>query len=230
MIVCEHIALSYSPLNEILRDVSVRLEQGSFHFLAGSSGAGKTSLLSVIALQRKPTRGNLSVFGKRVNQLQREELPFLRRKIGYVTQDFRLLGHLTVEENVSLPLKIAGDAPEQIKVKVAEILEWVGLKEHHKAYPDVLSGGQQQRVAIARAVINSPDILLADEPSGNLDKSLSTRFMYLFEALNKMGVTVLVATHDEYLIKKYSYPVLRLENGRLRKGINPEARMLEMAS
>lgn len=216
MITLSHVAFSYEPEREILHDVSLELAPGSFHFLTGPSGTGKTSLLGLLSLAFKPTRGVIHMFGNNVTRLPRESLPLIRRKIGLVSQDFRLLNHLTVGENIALPLKIIGEPEADIRMKVGEMLEWIGLGEAHDAHPETLSGGQQQRVAIARAVITKPHLLLADEPTGNLDPELSERFIYLFEALNHMGTTVLIATHDEQLISHFNYPVLRLADGRIQ--------------
>lgn len=216
MISLDHVSKSYQPGQDVLKDATFTLPRGSFTFLSGPSGSGKTTLLSLLALTQRPTRGRLSMLGKDVTRLPRDSLPRLRRRIGMVSQDYKLLSHLTVAENVGLPLKVAGEGERDIAPKVAEMLEWVGLKDYPQARPEMLSGGQQQRVAIARAVISKPDILLADEPSGHLESALAMRFMYLFEALNKMGTTVLLATHDEYIIEQFAYPVLKLENGVVR--------------
>jgi cell division transport system ATP-binding protein len=170
-----------------------------------------------MALAIRPTRGNVLLFGKDTSGLARDALPPLRRRIGTVFQDYRLIDHLTVEENIGLPLKIAGETKKQVAAKVTELLAWVGLSAYHKARPDILSGGQKQRVAIARAVVTSPDILLADEPSGNLDPSLRLKFMYLFETLHKGGTTIVFATHDDVLISMFEHPVIRLRDGRIEK-------------
>lgn len=215
LVACEHVAMGYALDREILRDVSFILQPGSFHFLSGPSGVGKTTLLGLLALTHRPVRGRVRMFGHDVTRLPREALPKLRRRIGMVSQDYRLLSHLSVRENVALPLKVTGETSAVIASRVEEILAWVGLKEYGGARPEELSGGQKQRVAIARAVINRPDVLLCDEPSGNLDLDLSLRFMYLFEALHKMGTTVLFATHDDYLLSKFRYPVLKLKDGTL---------------
>lgn len=215
MITLEHIAMEYTLGQPILKDISLTLERGSFHFLTGASGAGKSTLLSLLSLQGRATQGKFHMFGENVTNMRREELPRLRRRIGIVLQDYRLLSHLTVLENVSLPLKVIGESDSEITPKAIELLEWIGLSEHQNAKPDTLSGGQKQRAAIARAVISKPDILLADEPTGNLDSDLAQRFMYLFEALNQTGTTVLIASHDEHLISLFDYPTLRLKNGSL---------------
>ncbi len=223
MITLEHVAMEYLPGHQILHDVSLTLEAGSFHFLAGPSGAGKSSLLSLLSLQYRASQGHIHMFGEETTYLPRSEFPRLRRRIGIVLQDYRLLDHLTVAENVGLPLKVAGEDPDTIADKVAELLDWVGLPDHQDARPATLSGGQKQRAAIARAVITKPDLLLADEPTGNLDAELALRFMYLFEALNQGGTTVLLATHDEHLISLFPYPVLRLKDGRLHQNRPPRA-------
>ncbi|NBX02680.1 MAG: ATP-binding cassette domain-containing protein [Alphaproteobacteria bacterium] len=213
MLDLQHVAMEYLPGRPVLRDVNVHLAKGSFHFLTGPSGAGKSSLLSLMSLQHRASKGMITMFGKNVTAMPREEMPKLRRRVGLVLQDYGLLPHLTIAENVALPLKIAGEPAKQIADKVRELLEWVELEQYHDVRPALLSGGQKQRAAIARAVITKPDILLADEPTGNLDAALSLRFMYLFEALNKGGTTVLVASHDEHLISLFNHPVLRLQDG-----------------
>lgn len=217
MITLEHVAMEYLPGQTILADVSMHLEPNSFHFLTGPSGTGKSTLLSLLSFQHRATKGRIEMFGEEVTHMPREELPRLRRKVGIVLQDYRLLDHMTVAENVGLPLRVAGETQGVVAEKVKELLEWVGLKDHHDSFPAILSGGQKQRAAIARAVITKPKLLLADEPTGNLDSELALRFMYLFEALNQWGTTVLLATHDEHLISLFNYPVLRLKEGKLLK-------------
>jgi len=217
MIKLQNVYLSYDNEHMVLKGADMELKKGSFHFLGGPSGAGKSSLMTLIALMRRPNEGSIRMFDTETTTLPREALPPLRHRIGVVYQDFRLLEHLTVEENIGLPLKVNGESRMHIAGKVREMIEWVGLKDSPKAYPPTLSGGQKQRVAIARAVINNPDIILADEPSGNLDGTLSRRFMHLFSELHKQGTTVLYATHDEELIREYDYPVLRLEKGVIRQ-------------
>jgi cell division transport system ATP-binding protein len=217
MISLEHIAMEYTAGQPILKDISLTLERGSFHFLTGASGAGKSTLLSLLSLQGRATHGKFHMFGENITEMRREDLPRLRRRIGIVLQDYRLLNHLTVLENVSLPLKVMGESDAKIIPKALELLEWIGLSDHQNAKIDTLSGGQKQRAAIARAVITKPDILLADEPTGNLDSDLAQRFMYLFEALNQTGTTILIASHDEHLISLFDYPTLRITNGSLVK-------------
>lgn len=211
----ENVSVGYTQTQEVLKSISFHLEPGAFYFLTGPSGAGKSTLLRILGLTLPLTRGTLHVFGKDVRALRHDQLPLLRRKIGMVFQDNQLLSHLTIAQNVALPLKVCNENSGTISAKVHELLEWVGLSSHADAYPQVLSGGQKQRAAIARAVINNPAILLADEPTGNLDPALSLKFMYLFQSLNKMGTTVLFATHDENLISMFDYPVLRIKDGTL---------------
>jgi cell division transport system ATP-binding protein len=217
MITLDKISFHYHPEKMVLNQLSLTLEQGSFQFLTGPSGAGKTSLLGILSLAVRPKSGRIQMFGKNPLGLPRESLPHIRRNIGLVSQDFRLLNHLTVAENVAIPLKIAGESPKQIHNKVSQMLDWIGLGEYYDSMPETLSGGEKQRVAISRAVITKPALLLADEPTGNLDPKLSERLIYLFEALGSMGTTVLIATHDENLISHFNHPVLHLENGLLHK-------------
>lgn len=209
------VGLRYGQGAEVLRDVSFALPAGSFHFLTGESGAGKTSLLSLLYLSQSPTRGHIRLFGKPVHDIPRDDLPEIRRKIGVVFQDFRLLDHLSAVDNVALPLRVAGYDESEIRKRVTELLMWVGLGAHLNAKPPTLSGGQKQSVAIARAVINRPLILLADEPTGNMDDRSAARLMRLFVELNRRGTTVVIATHNEGLIRTFPYPRMHLTNGRL---------------
>ncbi|MGE5146072.1 MAG: cell division ATP-binding protein FtsE [Candidatus Eiseniibacteriota bacterium] len=211
----ENVGMRYGMGPEILHDLTFTLEAGSFHFLTGVSGAGKSSLLKLLFLAHRPSRGLITIFGRDVATLPRRAMPGMRRKIGVVFQDFRLLDHLTALENVALPLKVAGARDAKVLEHVAELLRWVGLEKHIHARPKVLSGGEQQRVAIARAVINQPSLLLADEPTGNVDDTIGMRIMYLFEELNRLGTTVVVATHSESLLSRFKHPRLLLDNGEL---------------
>ncbi|MCZ6863463.1 MAG: cell division ATP-binding protein FtsE [Alphaproteobacteria bacterium] len=211
----ENVSMQYGAGPEILTDVSFDIEPGSFHFLTGSSGAGKSSLLKIVYLAQAPSRGAVSVLGHDVASTKREALPDLRRRIGVVFQDFRLIDSLTALENVALALEVAGARRKEVREHVAELLEWVGLADRADARPASLSGGEQQRVAVARAVINNPQLLLADEPTGSVDRAIGTRILYLFEELNRMGTTVLIATHNDELASRFDYPRLHLENGEL---------------
>jgi len=219
----EDVALRYGAGPEILRQVSFHLEPGSFHFLAGSSGAGKSSLLKLMYLAQRPTSGQAHLFGRDVMTLTRRETALMRRRIGVVFQDFRLLDHLTALENVALPLKISGQREDKVQQHVAELLAWVGLADQVHAYPPTLSGGQQQRIAIARAVVGRPSLLLADEPTGNVDDRIAVRLLYLFEELNKLGTTIVIATHNESLVSRFSHPVLSLTAGGVRMRTSPTA-------
>jgi len=200
---------------EVLRDVSFHLEAGSFHFLTGPSGAGKTSLLRLLFLALKPTRGFISLFGEDVSTLQRTQIPDMRRRIGVVFQDFRLLDHMTTFENVALPLRVRRTPRTRYKKDVVELLEWVDLGDRINVLPEVLSGGEKQRAAIARAVVGQPDLLLADEPTGNVDPALAARLLRLFVELNKLGTTILIATHDYGLLDQFDAPRLNISGGEL---------------
>ncbi|MCW8836824.1 MAG: cell division ATP-binding protein FtsE, partial [Rhodospirillales bacterium] len=211
----ENVGLRYGLGPEVLRDVSFELPAGSFHFLSGPSGAGKTSLLKLMYLAQRPSRGLITVFGRDIATTPRDELPFLRRMIGVVFQDFSLLDHLSAFDNVALPLRVARARESEVAKHVEELLAWVELKDHMDARPPTLSGGQQQRVAIARAVISQPRLILADEPTGNVDDRMALRLMHLYEELNKLGTTIIIATHNMALVERLGHPCLRLENGRL---------------
>lgn len=212
----DNVGLRYGQGPEVLHDVKFSLNYGSFHFLTGHSGAGKTSLLNMINLSNIPTRGKVTVFNKDIKKTNRNDLFLLRRQIGVVFQDFRLLNHLTTFDNVALPLRVCGMNEVEIRRRVIELLNWVGLEKRLNAKPLSLSGGEQQRVAIARAVINRPDLLLADEPTGNVDSHIEDKLMKLFAGLNKRGTTVIIATHSDKLIREYNYPRLHLDSGKLR--------------
>ena len=215
MVRFENVGMRYGDGPEVLRDISFVLDAGSFHFLTGPSGAGKSSLLKLLYLAHRPSRGLITLFDRDTATCARHELPALRRRIGVVFQDFRLLDHLNAFDNVALPLRIAGLAEDKIAAQVRELLEWVGLKEALEVSPATLSGGEKQRLAIARAVVARPKLLLADEPTGNLDPDLSLRLFRLFEELNKFGTTVLIATHSNELVEKFKHPALFLSQGRL---------------
>ena len=199
----------------VLRDLTFDVPEGGFRWLRGPSGAGKTSLLRLLHLAVRPSSGRLVVFGTEIGAAPRTALPPLRRRIGMVFQDFRLLPHLSAFDNVALPLRIAGRAEGQVRADVAEMLRWVGLARRSGAPPAELSGGEQQRVAIARAVVGRPSLLLADEPTGNLDDAQAERLMLLLKEMNRLGATVVVATHNEALVQRHPGPALRLAEGRL---------------
>ena len=215
MIRLEKLGLRYGLGQEVLRDVSFHLLPGSFHFLTGSSGAGKTSLLKILFMSLRPTRGGAYIFGKNVTRASAEQRASLRRRVGIVFQDFRLLDHMTTWENVALPLRVHGKKPAEYADDVTELLKWVGLGERMYAYPPVLSGGEKQRAAIARAVIGKPELLLADEPTGNVDPQMARRLLRLFIELNRLGTSVIIATHDYQLMTQFPAPRLVLDKGRL---------------
>nr|WP_294851314.1 cell division ATP-binding protein FtsE [uncultured Sphingomonas sp.] len=212
----DRVGLRYGTGGEVLRDLDFQLSEGGFYFLTGPSGAGKTSLLKLLYLSQRPTRGRMSLFGDELGELPREALPDYRRKIGVVFQDFRLIRHLSTFDNVALPLRIAGASEQEIEGPVREMLAWVGLADRASARPPTLSGGEQQRVAIARAVIGRPRLLVADEPTGNVDAAMAQRILHLLTAMNRLGTTVVVATHDLGLIAATpGAHLIRLENGVL---------------
>ena len=211
----DDVSMRYGREPETLRDLTFSLPQGSFHFVTGPSGAGKTSLLKLIYLAAQPSKGLLHLFGQDVAETPAEVRPFLRRRIGVVFQEFRLLDHLSAFDNAAVPLRIAGRKPDSYRQDVAELLTWVGLKDRMHALPPTLAGGEKQRLAIARAVVGRPDILLADEPTGNVDHEMGLRILRLFLELNRLGTTVLIATHDQDLVARSGMPVLHLEEGRL---------------
>jgi cell division transport system ATP-binding protein len=212
----DSVGLRYGDGPEILKDVSFHLRPGSFCFLTGPSGAGKTSLLRLLFLALQPTRGLINIFERDVTQVSRRELPLLRRRIGVVFQEFRLLDHLTTFDNVALPLRVSGQREDFYRADVMDLLSWVGLADQAHAYPPVLSGGEKQRAAIARAVISKPELLLADEPTGNVDPVLGKRLLHLFMELNRLGTTVFLATHDLKLVSQTKSTVFHLEKGMLK--------------
>jgi cell division transport system ATP-binding protein len=215
MLSFENVGLRYGLGPEVLRDLSFRIEPNSFQFLTGPSGAGKTSLLRLLFLALKPTRGLVKVFGRDIVTLPKKDLPSLRRRIGVVFQDFRLLDHMSTYENVALPLRVAGRDEGSYRAEVVELLRWVGLGERLDALPPVLSGGEKQRAAIARALVARPELLLADEPTGNVDPQLARRILRLFVELHKSGTSVVIATHDIALMDLYDARRLVLHDGRL---------------
>jgi cell division transport system ATP-binding protein len=213
----ENVGLRYGHGEEVLSDLNFSLARGEFYFVMGASGAGKTSLLKMLYLAQRPTRGAIRLFGTDVVTVPRQRLPGFRRRVGVVFQDFRLVPHLSVADNVALPLRIAGMLDDEIREAVSEMLAWVGLSHRADAFPATLSGGEQQRVAIARAVITRPEILVADEPTGNVDEAMADRLLQLFTSLNGLGTTMVVATHDSHLIGRVgSAQLMHIERGKLR--------------
>jgi cell division transport system ATP-binding protein len=207
--------MRYGRAPEVLRDLSFTLEPGSFHFVTGASGAGKSSLLKLIYMAHRPSRGLINLFGRDLATTARRDLPFLRRRIGVVFQEFRLLDHLTAYDNAALPLRLARRKARSYQDDVTELLTWVGLGPRMHAMPATLSGGEKQRLAIARAVVGRPDLLLADEPTGNVDDEMAMRILRLFMELNRVGTTVVIATHDRAMVEQAQMPVLHLDQGWL---------------
>jgi cell division transport system ATP-binding protein len=203
MLSFENVGLRYGSSPETLQDINFDIAPRSFQFLTGPSGAGKTTLMRLIIMALKPSRGMIQIFGKDTAQLTKEEITTTRRKIGVIFQDFRLLDHLTLYENVALPLRVQGKDETGYRSEVYELLRWVGLGERFDAPPSVLSGGEKQRAAIARALISRPKLLLADEPTGNVDPTMAGRILRLFVELHKSGTAVVIATHDLSLMDQY---------------------------
>ncbi len=215
------VGLRYGRSPEILRDISFDLQPGSFHFLTGASGAGKSSLLKLIYLANRPTRGQVQIFGQNVQKMRPKDLPVLRRRIGVVFQEIYLMEHLNVFDNTVLPLRIAGQKPQDYRNDAAELLNWVGLGRRMDAMPETLSGGERQRLAIARAVVGRPSIVLADEPTGNVDHEMGLRILRLLVELNRLGTTILIASHDQDLVARSGMPVMHLDAGRLSLSQSP---------
>jgi cell division transport system ATP-binding protein len=212
----DNVGLRYGTGAETLSDISFSLKSGGFYFLTGSSGAGKTSLLKLLYLAMRPTRGLIRLFGQDMVMLDRDAFPEYRRRIGVVFQDFRLIPHLSAFDNIALPLRVMGKSESEIERSVNEMLNWVGLSQRASAQPATLSGGEQQRVAIARAVIGRPDILVADEPTGNVDPEMAARLFHLFDGLNALGTTLVVATHDLHLLSRIkNATMMKIEDGHL---------------
>ena len=212
------VGFGYAATHRALRDVNLTLPAGSFHFLTGASGAGKSTLLKLLTLQERPDAGSLHLFGEDAGQAPRRDLPGFRRRMGVVFQDFRLLDHLSAFDNVALPLRLTGRKQADYAGDVEEMLDWVGLGDRMDDRPPSFSGGEKQRLAIARAVVTKPELILADEPTGSVDAAMAERLLKLFQSLNRLGTTVLIASHDEALAERSGANVLRLQGGRLTGG------------
>lgn len=209
------VSFGYAESPDVLRDVNLILPRGSFHFLTGASGAGKSSLLRLLTLADRPTGGRISLFGQDVTEVSSKDRPDWRRRMGVVFQDFRLLDHLSVFDNAALPLRVRGGKRSDYAADVEEMLAWVGLADRANALATALSGGEKQRLAIARAVMARPDLILADEPTGSVDPAMADRLLKLFQALNRLGTTVLIASHDEALAQRSGARRLVLRDGRV---------------
>ncbi len=211
-----NVGATYDGTNEVLGDVSFNISAGSFYFLSGASGAGKTTLLRLIYQLHHPARGQIKLFGQTINNMTRNDIARLRHKMAIVFQEYSLISHLSVFDNIALPLRVRGLSDAKVRQLVGRVLEWVGLAKYANADPKSLSGGQQQRVSVARAIIIQPAILLADEPTGNLDDENASRLMELFIQMNKMfGTTIILATHSKKLMDTYKFPVMHIENHRV---------------
>ena len=222
IITLQNVGFRYNfTYGEVLKDINLDIKQGDFYFLSGASGAGKTSLLKLLHLAHFPTSGKMKIFGQDVSNMNSNHKAKTRQKIGVIFQDYQLLNHLSVFDNVALPLRILNFNKQTIEKNVNEMLEWVQLESFKDLKPIYLSGGQQQKVALARAVIHKPDIIIADEPTGNLDNEMAQKILFLFLELNKHGTTFIMSSHNEELMKhfnlKYKWPILFLQNGRLYK-------------
>ena len=218
VVALEGVDVGYGGGPPVLRGLDLRLLRGSFHFLTGASGAGKSTLLKLIELSLRPGAGRVRLFGDEVTALGRSAIPAYRRRMGVVFQDFRLLDHLDAFDNAALPLRLAERKPADYAADVEEMLAWVGLGRRADALPPALSGGEKQRLAIARAVIGRPELILADEPTGNVDARMAERLLILFQSLNRLGATVLIASHDEDLAQASGADVLHLADGRIVGG------------
>ena len=216
MIRLENVGVRYGRGIEVLRRVNFELRPGSFHFLTGPSGAGKTTLLKLMFLSLMPTSGRVELFDQDVLNMSPAKRALLRRRIGIVFQDFRLLDHMTTWQNVALPLRVVGRREADYREDVTDLLQWVGLGDRMHQFPSVLSGGEKQRAAIARAVIGKPELLLADEPTGNVDPQMARRLLRLFVELNRLGTSVVIATHDHQLMRQFDARRLELHDGNVR--------------
>ncbi|HON86873.1 MAG: cell division ATP-binding protein FtsE [Firmicutes bacterium] len=213
MISLRNVSKDYGGSTKALESVTLAIEKGEFVFIVGPSGAGKSTLIKLLYREETPSTGQVVVLGKDLAKLRRREIPFLRRRIGVVFQDFKLLEDKTVGENISFALEVTGTPTREIKKRVAQVLNLVGLKDRRDAYPNELSGGEQQRIAIARALVRNPDVLLADEPSGNLDPKTAHEIFSLLERANMYGTTVVVATHAQDMVNLLKKRVIELRNG-----------------
>ena len=216
MITLDSVSKSYAKGQPAVNNVSLHIEKGEFVFIVGNSGSGKSTLIKLLLKELEPTSGTIKVNGQILNKMKRWRVPKYRRGVGVVFQDFRLLKDRNVYENVAFAQRVIEKPNRVIKKRVPEVLTLVGLAEKYKSFPKELSGGEQQRVAVARAIVNRPDILLADEPTGNVDSDIAVKLMKLFIELNKLGTTVIIATHSEKLVNDFSYPRLHLQNGGLK--------------
>lgn len=213
MIEFTDVVKSYTEGNKALNGVSMQIEDGEFVFLVGPSGSGKSTIIKLITGEIKPTSGTVHVNGYSLERVRRREVPYLRRTVGVVFQDFRLIANMTVYENVAFAMRVIGARDREIKDRVPYVLQLVGLEDKEHRYPSALSGGEQQRLAIARALVNNPSTIIADEPTGNLDPARSLEIMSLLQEINNLGTTMLVVTHEKELVERFSKRVIAIDNG-----------------
>ena len=226
MIDFEHVSKQYKKgMKPALEDINFHVDDGEFVFLLGHSGAGKSTLLKLILREELPTSGKVTVLGKDVARLRRSKVPFLRRQMGIIFQDFRLIPSMTVYENIAFAMHVTNVRSKEIRDRVEYMLELVHLEDKAKVYPDTLSGGEQQRIAVARALAHTPKLVIADEPTGNIDPELSLEMMELLERVSRMGITVLVVTHEHELVHRFHQRVVTLKDGRIISDVpaDPEA-------
>ena len=215
MIVFEHVSKIYPGGNTALKDVSLHIHKGEFAFVLGHSGAGKSTFLKLILREEKATSGRIFIGGKELSKIKEREVPYLRRNMGVVFQDFRLIPTMTAYENVAFAMRVTNIAEKKIASRVPYVFSLVGLAEKMGKYPDELSGGEQQRVALARALVHSPQLIIADEPTGNIDPELSLEIMELLTAINSVGITVVVVTHEHDLVKRFNKRVITIDHGNV---------------
>ncbi len=215
MIELKNVTESYEPGTHALRNVSLKVEDGEFVFLVGPSGAGKSTIIKLLTAELLPTNGSVFVNGYNMERMRRSKIPYMRRTIGVIFQDFRLIDNKTVYENVAFAMRVTGASAKQIRQRVPYVLELVGLENKSRRHPHELSGGEQQRVAIARALVNNPKMIIADEPTGNLDPARSLEIMMLLEQINALGTTVMVVTHEKELVNRFSKRVIAIDEGAI---------------
>jgi cell division transport system ATP-binding protein len=220
----ENVSMVYENGTHALHDLSLKINKGEFVFIVGSSGAGKSSLLKLVMKEEEPARGDIIIAGRRLSTLSKRDVPFYRRKIGIVFQDFRLIPKMTVYDNVAFAMRVIGATNKEIRKKVPVVLSLVGLSDKAKSYPKELSGGEQQRAGLARALINNPQIIIADEPTGNVDPEMSFEIVDMLNEINRRGTTILMVTHEHALVKKFRRRIVEIQNGELVADSGPEVR------
>ena len=222
MIEFDHVSMAYENGTEALKNVSLKINKGEFVFIVGSSGAGKSSFLKLIMCEQKATAGEIIVAGRKLSELSRADIPYYRRKLGMVFQDFRLIPKMNVYDNVAFAMRVIGSSPKEVRKKVPIVLSLVGLSNKARVYPNELSGGEQQRVGLARALINNPAIIIADEPTGNVDPEMSFEIVEMLNEINRRGTTVLMVTHEHALVRRFRRRIIEIQNGELVADSGPE--------